>query len=108
MSVLVEKVMAASEDLSIMNNLFNDGNYGCILVKVFEYLDGSSLEACHLVNKQWRAFLMSYVTTDKVMNRFKQSLKTGVPTTRRMKLDGKFMSMKCDNTSIIAGKLHST
>ena len=92
-----------SEEPSILNKLFNSGSYGCILVKVFEHLDGASLEACHLVCKQWRAFLLSYVTSDKVVQRYKQSLMTGVPTTRRIKLEGKFMSMECDNTSILTG-----
>ena len=90
--------------MSVLDNLFNDGEYYHILVNIFNYLDGASLEACHLVSKQWRAFLWSYTTSAKVRERLKQSLRTGVATTRRVKLSEKISSFKCDNTSLLVGK----
>ena len=90
--------------MSVLDNLFNDGEYYHILVNIFNYLDGASLEACHLVSKQWRAFLWSYTTSAKVRERLKQSLRTGVATTRRVKLSEKISAFKCDNTSLLVGK----
>ena len=88
---------------SVISKLFNNGNYGHILVEIFSYLDGPSLEACHLVSKQWRGFLLNYMCGEHVQKRLKQSFKTGVASTRRIQLSGRFLSMKCDNTSMLVG-----
>ena len=51
-----DKVMEDSQ--TIFDFLFDHGHYEIILQKVFLLLDGPSLEACSLVCKKWRRFIL--------------------------------------------------
>ena len=87
----------------VITKLFDNGSYELILDRIFGYLDGPSLEACHLVCKKWRLFLKSFLTRESVRNRLINSFQKGVASTRRIHLGGRFLAMACDSTSLAVG-----
>ena len=44
--------------MSLLNQLFDQGDFELILEKIFCFLDGPSLESCSLVCKKWRQFIL--------------------------------------------------
>lgn len=46
---------------SVMNNLFANGNFGHILLKIFLQLDGNSLNSALEVSRAWRRFVASQI-----------------------------------------------
>ena len=43
---------------SIFDSLFNKGDFEIVLERIFLLLDAASLEACGLVCKRWRKFIL--------------------------------------------------
>lgn len=91
------------EEGHLFHWLFDGGDYELILQRIFLLLDGSSLEACSLVCKQWRRFILRLFQRQKVQNQLKISWSKGVSSSRRIQLGSRFMAMKADATSIAVG-----
>jgi hypothetical protein len=53
------------EERSVVERLFDDGDYENLLVDIFAFLDGPSLEACAVVNKRWRQIVRSKAALGK-------------------------------------------
>ena len=55
--------MAAAESgsFSVMNNLFANGNFAHILLKIFLQLDGNSLNSALEVSRSWRRFVAGQI-----------------------------------------------
>ena len=93
---------AAQEKKSIIAKLF-EADFWHILVCIFRHLDGTSLESCNLVCWDWRKLIQNHVITSLAQKHLANSFRTGVATTRRIQLSGKFYAMKCDSTCLVVG-----
>ena len=55
--------MALSDNLtdirSVLERLFDDGHFEHLIVGVFSFLDGPTLETCSVVCKKWRKMIKS-------------------------------------------------
>lgn len=91
------------ESSNIFHWLFDQGDFELILQRIFLLLDGASLEACSLVCKQWRQFILRLFQRQKVQNALRNSWSKGVSSSRRIQLGSRFMAMKADGTSIAVG-----
>ena len=91
-----------NENKNIIASLF-DSDLWHVLVRIFRHLDGASLESCNLVCSQWRRLIQDHVITFLTKKRLENSFRSGVATTRRIQLSGKFYAMKCDATCVVVG-----
>ena len=90
-------------EVSIFNQLFDQGDFELILQRIFLLLDGASLESCGLVCKQWRHFILRLFQRQGVLRQIQHSWNKGVASSRRIQLGSRFMSVKVDATTIVAG-----
>ena len=90
------------ENKNIIAKLF-DADLWHILVRIFRHLDGTSLESCNLVCSKWTRLIQDHVITSVAQKRLANSFRSGVASTRRIQLSGKFYAMKCDSTCIVVG-----
>ena len=80
---------SCDENKNIIASLF-DADLWHILVRIFRHLDGASLESCNLVCSHWRRLIQDHVITFLAQKRLENSFRSGVATTRRIQLSGKF------------------
>ena len=87
---------------SIIQKLFEEGDFELILQKIFLSLDGNSLQSCALVCKQWRFFILRLFQRKAMKTNLKQNWTKGVALSRKVHSD-KSLTMKVDATSILVG-----
>ena len=90
------------EKKNIITKLF-DADLWHVIACIFRHLDGPSLESCNLVCWDWRKLIQNHVNTPSAQKKLANSFRSGVATTRRIQLSGKFYSMKCDSTCVVVG-----
>ena len=90
----------------IINRLLKEGNYEHVLIKIFRYLDGYSLESCSCTCHLWHDYIVRRFFHYSLKKQLANSWRVGISKSRRLDLESRSVHrMYSDKLFILIGQV---